>query len=163
MEQGSILVRRVRFRDAAALAAFYARLSPESRALRFMGASRGITPDQALRFALADDRGGAGFVALERATGLIVGHLCLEPLRAGVEEIGVAVEDRLQRRGIGRSLLNAAVTSARRRGIGTLEARMIAENTAIHRLLQRAGIPWRRSPAAEGGELLRLDLVAAAA
>jgi GNAT superfamily N-acetyltransferase len=162
MEQGSILVRHVHFRDAAELVAFYARLSPESRATRFMGATRGISVDQALHFALVDGRQGDGFVAVERSSGRIVGHFCLEPLRDGVEEVGVAVDDHLQRRGVGRALLDAAVASARRRGITTLEATMLPGNTGIHRLLQRAGIPWRRGTTPSGAELLTLDLAAAA-
>jgi RimJ/RimL family protein N-acetyltransferase len=163
MEQGPILVRRARFRDAAALETFYAGLSPESRALRFMGATRGITVEQAIAFATATSRGSDGFVALERATGRIVGHICLAPLRPGVEEVGVAVADAFQRRGIGRVLLRAAVGSARRRDIATLEARMLPGNRAIHGLLQRAGIPWRRRPADTGAEIISLDLAAAAA
>lgn len=161
MEQGSILVRHIHFRDALALEAFYGRLTPESRALRFMGASRGITPEQAFHFATADGRGADGFVALERASGRIVGHICLERARDGVEEVGVAVEDRYQRRGIGRALLQAAVASARRRGIETLEATMLPGNTGIHRLLQHAAIPWRGERAASGAEKLTLDLAVA--
>ncbi len=163
MEQGPILVRHARFRDAAALVAFYARLSPESRGLRFMGATRGITLSQALAFARAASLGSDGFVAIERASGLVVGHICLAFLRAGVEEVGVAVDDGFQRHGIGRALLRAAVGSARRRGLVTLEARMLSGNTGIHRLLQGAGIPWRRRPANGGAEILSLDLAAAAA
>ncbi len=158
-----MLVRHARFRDAEALEAFYARLSPESRALRFMGATSGITYEQALAFATADGHGTDGFVAIERATGQLVGHICLAALRTGVEEVGVAVEDRYQRRGIGRALLHAVVVSAHRRGIRTLEARMLPGNRGIHRLLQRAGIPWRRRPIDSGAEVLTLDLAAAAA
>jgi RimJ/RimL family protein N-acetyltransferase len=163
MEQGAILVRRAHFRDADALASFYAALSPESRAMRFMGATQGITADQALAFATAHVHGSDGFVALERATGTIVGHICLAPLRPGVEEVGVAVADAFQRRGVGRALLRAAVGSARRRGMTTLEARMLPGNHAIHGLLQRSGIPWRRRPSDAGAEILSLDLAAAAA
>ncbi len=163
MEQGPVLVRHARFRDAVALEAFYARLSAHSRALRFMGATSGITADQAVAFGTAIGRGSDGFVAIERKTGLIVGHICLAPLRPGVEEVGVAVDDAFQRRGIGRALLRAAVGSARRRGIATLEARMLPGNHAIHGLLQRAGIPWRRRPADGGADILSLDLAAASA
>ncbi len=163
MEQGPVLVRHARFRDVEALEAFYARLSPESRALRFMGATSGITHEQALAFATADWRGADGFVAIERDTGHIVGHICLATLRTGVEEVGIAVEDRHQRAGIGRALLHAAIAAARRRGITTLEARMLPGNTGIHRLLQRASIPWRRRPIDAGAEVLSLDLAASAA
>lgn len=161
MEQGAIGVRHVRFRDAVGLEAFYARLSPESRALRFMGASRGITADQALHFASADGVRGDGHVAIDRSSGRIVGHVCLEPLRPGTEEIGIAVEDALQQRGIGHALLLAAVASAERRGVTSLEATMLPGNPGIHRLLEHAGIPWRRQPAASGAEMLILDLAAA--
>jgi acetyltransferase len=163
MEQGPILIRRVRGEDAAALEAFYEALSPESRATRFMGATRGISPAQAAHFATPDGKTADGFVAVERKTDEIVGHLCLEASRPGVEEVGVAVADRLQGRGIGRSLLRAGVVAARRRGTGTLEATMLAGNTGIHRLLQKAGIPWRRTPVDFATELLTLDLAAAAA
>jgi GNAT superfamily N-acetyltransferase len=163
MEQGPYLVRHVRPGDAPGLLDFYAGLRPESRALRFMGATRGITQLQADVFARADGVHHDGFVAVERATNRIVGHLCLEPTSPNSEEIGVAVADDLQRRGIGRMLLRAAIVAARRRRTGILEATMLAGNTGIHRLLQTAGIPWRRRPLEPGIELIVLDLAAAAA
>jgi RimJ/RimL family protein N-acetyltransferase len=163
MEQGPILIRRVQARDSDGLVAFYRALSPESRASRFMGATRGISPKQACEFASPTERGGDGFVAVDRATGEVVGHLCLEPVRAGAEEIGVATADRLQGKGIARSLLKAAMASGRRRRTRTFEATMLTGNRGIHRLLQRAGIPWRRRPVDFGTELLTMDIEAAAA
>lgn len=163
MEQGPYLVRHVRREDETGLLSFYQELKPESRAMRFMGAARGITQLQAHGFASACGPNGDGFVAVERATGRIVGHLCLEPTDPGTEEIGVAVADDLQRRGIGRMLLRAAIVAARRRRTAFLEATMLAGNTGIHRLLQTAGIPWRRRLLEPGVELIVLDLAAAAA
>jgi acetyltransferase len=163
MEQGPILIRRIRRSDAKGLFAFYTALSADSRVSRFMNATRGISEDQARRFASAPDRGADGFIAVERTCGEIVGHLCLEPVRTGVEEIGVATADRLRGRGIARSLLRAAVVSGRGRGVRTFTAIMLAGNLGIHRLLQRAGIPWRRRALDFATELLILDLEAAAA
>ena len=102
-------------------------------------------------------------MAIERATGRLVGHICLASLRSGAEEVGVAVEDQFQRQGIGRALLHAAIAAARRRGIATLEARMLPGNSGINRLLRRAGIPWRRRRIDAGAEVLSLDLAASAA
>jgi GNAT superfamily N-acetyltransferase len=163
MEQGPYLVRRVRSGDAAALLAFYADLRPESRALRFMGVTRGITELQADVLSRADGVRHDGFVAIECATDRIVGHLCLEPTDPGAEEIGIAVADELHRRGIGRMLLRAGVAAARKRQVTTLEATMLAGNPGIHRLLQTAGIPWRQRPLVPGVELIVLDLAAGAA
>jgi GNAT superfamily N-acetyltransferase len=163
MQQGPILVRRIRDSDVALLAAFYRGLSTESRVTRFMSATHGISPQQASSFCSAPRRGGDGFVAVERTSGEIVGHLCLEPDGAGIEEIGVASADRFQRQGIARSLLKAALVSARRRGTTSFVATMLYGNRGIHRLLQRAGIPWRRRPIDSGCELLTMDVAAAAA
>ncbi|MDP9269817.1 MAG: GNAT family N-acetyltransferase [Chloroflexota bacterium] len=163
MEQGSILIRRVQASDRDGLLAFYRALSPESRATRFMGATRGISPEQARDFASAPWRGGDGFVAVERATGEIVGHLYLEPIRAGREEVAVATADRLRGMGIARSMLKAAIVSGRNRRTRTFEATMLTGNRGIHRLLQRAGIPWRRRTVDFGTELLTMDIEAAAA
>lgn len=161
MEQGPIAIRRIDARDAQGLRAFYAALSPDSRATRFMAVTRGISPQQAVAFANPDARGADGFVAVERAIGSIVGHLCLVPAGEGTEEIGVAVADQLRGMGIGRELMKAAAASARRRGTATFTATMLRGNRGIYRLLQRAGIPWKRHPIDFDTEELVLDVQAA--
>jgi acetyltransferase len=144
------------------LARFYAGLSDDSRHTRFFGASHGITDLQAERFARIRLRGGDGFVALDRA-GQVRGHIDLEPAGSlngrRIEEIGVAVADDWQSHGLGRALLAAAVASARRRGIGILEAEMLTGNAAIHALLEHAGLPWTARSLEPGSELIRMDLV----
>ena len=163
MEQGPILIRAIGPGDAERLMAFYAALSDEGRATRFLGARRGISDAEAVAFATARDRGGDGLVAVDRSTGQIVGHLCLEPARPGVEEIGVATADRLHGSGIARELVKGALASGRRRGTAAFEATMLTGNRAIHRLLKRAGIPWRRRRIDAGTELIVLDILAASA
>lgn len=163
MEQGPIAIRAIRPTDWRALQAFYAGLSSDSRAMRFMGGRGGISDGEALSFARARSRGADGIVAIERSTGEIVGHLCLEPTSAGVEEIAVATADRFHGRGIGRELVKAAAASGRRRGTKEFEATMLAGNRGIHRLLQRVGIPWRRHRLDCSTELLTLDLLAGSA
>ena len=163
MEQGPIVIRVIRPADWRRLQAFYAGLSADSRATRFMGGRIGISDGEALAFAGARSRGADGMVAFERSTGEIVGHLCLEPVRAGVEEIAVATADRFHGRGIGRELVKAAAASGRRRKITAFEATMLAGNRGIHRLLQRAGIPWRRRRLDASTERLSLDLLAGSA
>lgn len=157
------MIRRIRTADADLLRAFYRALSPASRVTRFLGATNGISQQQAHAFAMAPARRADGFVAVERESGQIVGHLCLEPVRLGVEEVGVATADSYQGRGIARSMLKAAVVSARRRGTNTFVATMLSGNRGIHRLLQRAGIPWRRRALDFATELLTMDVEAAAA
>lgn len=157
------MIRHVRPSDGPAIAAFYARLSPESRRSRFFGACRGIGELEAQRFARARQRGGDGFLALGRE-GELIGHLCLEPTgerRGGrVEEVAVAVAESSRGRNLGRDLLNAAIRSARRRGVVALEATMLTGNAPIHALLEHTGLPWSGHPLEPGRETIRIDLAA---
>lgn len=141
MVHDDIRVRRVCPGDAAQLERFYADLSAESRVLRFHGASRGIGHQQAERFAAVDHRRRDGFVAV--ADGRVVGHLVLEPLGNGVEELAVAVDDRLQHRGVGTLLLAAAIASARLRHVRRLVAWVMVDNVAMRHLLAGGRNPMR--------------------
>jgi N-acetylglutamate synthase-like GNAT family acetyltransferase len=139
MVRDDIRVRRVAPGDAAELERFYAELSADSRVTRFHSASRGISHEQAEQFAAADHWRRDGFVAV--AGGRIVGHLVLEPMGEGTEELAVAVDDRVQHHGVGTLLLVAAVASARLRGIRRLVAWVRAENGAMRHLLSASHHP----------------------
>jgi acetyltransferase len=141
MVNDDVRVRRVCSGDAHQLESFYAGLSAESRSLRFHGASHGIGHQRAETFAGADHHGRDGFVAT--AGGRIVGHLVLEPLGNGVEELAVAVDDRLQHQGVGTLLLSAAIASARLRHVRRLVAWVLAENIAMRHLLAGGHYPMR--------------------
>lgn len=158
-------IRHVRRDDGPAIAAFYAALSPESRRTRFFGTFLEITDVAARRFAGARERGGDGWVAVA-GRGVIIGHLCLEPLVAErdgrVEEVAVAVADRSRGHGIGRRLLDAAIVSARRRGVVALDATMLTGNHPIHALLEHSGLPWSCHALEPGSESIRLELRGAA-
>jgi GNAT superfamily N-acetyltransferase len=134
-----IRVRRVVPADAPGLERFYAGLSPDSRASRFHGACRGISPGQAARFAAADHGCRDGFVALAGTS--IVGHLVLESIGGGAEELAVAVDDRVQHGGVGALLVAAAIASARLRRIPTLVAWVQADNSAMRHLLTASHHP----------------------
>jgi L-amino acid N-acyltransferase YncA len=133
MDGQDIRVRRIAPEDAAELERFYAGLSADSRAQRFHGGSRGVSRDQAAGFAAADHRRRDGFVAVD--SGRIVGHLVLEPLEPGVEELAVAVDNLHQHRGVGTLLLAAAFASARLRHVDRLVAWVAAANVPMRRLL----------------------------
>jgi GNAT superfamily N-acetyltransferase len=141
MVHDDIRVRRVRPGDAQQIECFYADLSAESRFLRFHGASRGIRHQQAEIFAAADHERRDGFVAV--ADGRIVGHLVLEPLGTGVEELAVAVDDRIQHHGVGTLLLAAAIASARLRHVHRLVAWVMPNNIAMRHLLTAGHYPMR--------------------
>ena len=104
-------IRRIRRADTAALEAFYAGLSGESRRTRFFSVAGRPSHAQSVSFCTPDHDHREGFVAVVGTAGgsaeRIVGHLCLEPAGGHVAEVAVAVADDVQHQGIGRRLLDA--------------------------------------------------------
>lgn len=139
MARDDITVRWVRADDATRLEAFYCALTEDSRAARFHGACRGISHQRAEHDSAADHRRRDGFVA--EYDGCIVGHLVLEPVSVGVEELAVAVADDVQHHGVGSLLMAAAVASARLRGVRHLQAWIRPDNEAMRRLFTGTSRP----------------------
>jgi acetyltransferase len=136
-----VAIRRVRPADSAALQAFYAHLSPDSRRARFLGTCAGLSERQAMSFCTLDHQHAEGFVAFAGAgTGdqQLVGHLCLEPSGEQRLELAVAVADEWQGRGIGRTLFERALRWAQEHGTVEIIATAYADNVRVLRLLSSA-------------------------
>jgi predicted N-acetyltransferase YhbS len=139
MAADDVRIRRITFEDAPALERFYAQLSDDSRRARFHAVTRGISRAQASDFAAADHVGRDGFVAT--VNGQIVGHLMLEAVTPGTEELALAVADAAQHHGVGTLLVAAGVASARMRHVGHLIAWVNAGNAAMRALLDDLPYP----------------------
>jgi acetyltransferase len=135
-----VTVRPIDPLDGAELVRFYAELSPESRHARFFGAMR-IDERAARTMVEADGVSRLGLVATERASGAIVGHLCLEPSGPDAAEIGIAVADIWQGHGIGRALLVEGLAWARRHRLRQLVGYALSDNSRILRLASTLGVP----------------------
>jgi acetyltransferase len=144
--ESPVTIRPIRATDVDALERFYAELSPDSRAWRFLGATPALGHARSEAFCRADHEHREGFVATVRETDgteHLVGHLCVEPDAIGSAEIAVAVDDAFRRRGIGRRLVLAAVAWGRQVGLGRLDATAFATNAPIIELLRHLGLPVR--------------------
>lgn len=132
-----VVIRRVRPADGEALSAFYAGLSPDSLHARFLGYTRGIASGLARSFCTLDHMHDEGFVAVvsERGSERIVGHLCLAHLSATQLELGIAVGDEFQGRGMGRRLFETAIAWAREHRFASVVASCFARNSRVLALL----------------------------
>jgi GNAT superfamily N-acetyltransferase len=65
-------------------------------------------------------------------------------------EVAFLVRDDWQRKGIGTWLQNYLIETAKSRGIAALKARTLADNTAVLRLVHKAGVTIESTPE-EGG------------
>lgn len=121
--------------DREALTRFYDGLSDDSRLRRFL--SLGIDVGRAVRQMLAPDV--VGLLAL--AGREVVGHGCLVPAGDGRAEVGFAVADAWQQRGLATVLLERLIAEAEAQGLTTLVAQVHPGNAQMLAVLRDAGVP----------------------
>ncbi len=131
--------------DWASIEAMWARCSPETRLARFHAPVSNI-PDVYVH-AVFDDPSGTlvaadGNGAVIAIASLIIGR---DPR---IAELGVIVEDRWQRQGIGRRLVTGLMADAFRRGITDVTATVLSETVAVGAKLSQ--IPGQYSLAVHG-------------
>jgi RimJ/RimL family protein N-acetyltransferase len=145
----TVLIRPVRSMDAPLLARGFARLSPQSRWMRFLGTKTSLSAaelryltdvdhhdHEAIAALSAADRGGVGIARYVRDTN--------DPRSA---EIAVTIIDDWQGRGLGAELLAQLSDRARQAGIDRFTALVSTQNAAMAGLLRKLGARLvRRGP-----------------
>ena len=134
----AVLIRQVHSADAPLLADGFARLSPESRRLRFLRRKNELTPAELRYFTDVDHHDHEALGALDHAGGRGVGIARYvrdagDPQSA---EIAVTVVDDWQGRGLGTELLAQLSGRARAEGIRRFTALVSADNAAMAALLR---------------------------
>jgi GNAT superfamily N-acetyltransferase len=152
-----VRLRPIRPDDVSRLQAFHGRLSGDSIFYRFFSPLPVLTDERAAYFTAVDFDQRLAIVAVERSgeDEAIVGVARYDRDDVGGAEFALIVEDRVQHHGIGSALFRALVEAARRRGIRTLAADVLAENRRMLRLLRASGLPIRSRRARD---LIRVEL-----
>ena len=135
-----VVIRPVGSADAPLLADGFARLSPESRRLRFLRRKDALTPAELRYFTDVDHHDHEALGALEHAGGRGVG-IARYVRDAGdphAAEIAVTVVDDWQGRGLGTELLAQLSGRARAEGIRRFTALASADNKVVAALLRSA-------------------------
>jgi RimJ/RimL family protein N-acetyltransferase len=127
--------------DRAELQEGIENLSPESRYLRFLTPTPGVTPRDLTYLTTLDHHRHEALVAVDRATdtGIAVARYVIVSDDPPVAEIAVTVADAWQGRGVGGGLLRRLAGLARARGIARFSGTMFASNAAMIRLLSALG------------------------
>jgi RimJ/RimL family protein N-acetyltransferase len=143
---GRLHVRPIRPDDAARLQAFHGRLSRSSIFFRFFSHVSVLTDERAAYFTTIDYQRRMALVAVEGDgdSEAIIGVARYDLLDDGRAELGLIVEDRFQRHGVGKALFWALVAAARARGVQTLVANILPENERMLGLLTDSGLPLHR-------------------
>ncbi len=154
----SLTIRPIRPEDAEAEQTFVRELSDEARQFRFMHALKELTPVMLVQFTQIDYSREMALVAVTEEEG--------KPVQQGVAryvinpdatscEFAIVVSDKRQHQGIGTLLLQALMDAARDQGMRVMEGTVLADNTAMLRLMDDLGFTMRRSP--EDNELYEVE------
>lgn len=157
-----VSIRPIERFDASRLSDFYAALSPESRRRRFLGSAPALDPDLVEGFTEAGE--GIVGILVEQGPndGAVVAHASVQAAGLGAAEIAFAVADGLQGYGLGRVLVREAIELALARGMRSVTATLLAENTPMRRLLLDAGCPIADDAIDAGVEEITLQIGSAA-
>ena len=140
----SLVVRQARPEDASALVELAVTVGSEPEAwLLNTDSWRSVGDERRYIRALKRHADAAVFVAEDDSTGSVVGRLSVarDPHRAShhVADLGLMVAAGHRRRGVGRALLEQAVTWARAAGVRKLELHVFPWNEPAIRLYEQFG------------------------
>jgi GNAT superfamily N-acetyltransferase len=124
-------VRTVEASDTDALRRLFFRLSPRTIYLRFFRPVRRPAEATLRYLAGVDHDGREALAAVAGGEIVAVARYDRDPDDPTRAEMAVVVEDEWQGRGLGRLLLELLTVVARRRGIDTLTASVLGENTRM--------------------------------
>ncbi len=157
---GVVMVRPIERSDGQLFAAAYERMSEESRRRRFITAPRRLTEEDLRYLTDIDGRRHDALVALDPATGDLVGEAryVRDPGRSDIAEVAAVVLDDWQGRGIATALLIDLTRRARARGLSRYKAIVSADNQVVLDALAKLGA--KPTGASEGQVELEFELPA---
>ena len=154
LDGGAARLRPIRPDDADALVAFYARVSPTSKFMRFFAPYPELSARDIERFTRVDYRTRNAIVVTIGPDIVAIGRYDRADPGRQQAEVAFLVEDVQQGRGIAQLLLEHLAQSARERGVSTFVAEVLPDNRRMLQTLREAG--YRVSRAYEDG-VLRLE------
>jgi acyl-CoA synthetase (NDP forming)/RimJ/RimL family protein N-acetyltransferase len=142
-------LRPIRPADANRLVAFYERVSPESKYLRFFAPYPRLTDRDVHRFTEVDYMDRVAFIVTLGEDMIAVGRY--DRIEDDHAEVAFLIEDAHQGRGIAQLLLEHLAQAARERGITRFVAEVLPENRRMVKVFADAG--YRVSKGMEDGVL----------
>ncbi|HSO99764.1 MAG TPA: GNAT family N-acetyltransferase [Solirubrobacteraceae bacterium] len=134
-----VIIRPIRPGDEPALQAAHGALSERTKYLRYHGAKPHLNASETRYLVQVDGHDHVALVATpvqEPDRIVAVARFVRLPEDPQTAELAIVVGDSMQDEGLGTRLLSALADAAREHGITRFRASILAENTAMHRLVR---------------------------
>jgi len=145
----TVTIRPIRLTDVAMESEFIQRLSPETKHFRFLAGVREVPAEELAHLCDVDMKHSMAFVATVRKNGqeVEIGVSRYAPnSHADVREVAVTVADEWQHKGLGASLMNQLIQTARQQGIKQLYSVNLSTDTAMSALANELHMSSIRDP-----------------
>ena len=152
------LLRPIRPDDEALYDRFLAAVTPEDARMRFLGPMKELSHAQVSYFTHLDYARAMAFIALDEASGAMLGVARLHDIGGGSAEYAVIVRSDLKGHGLGWQLMEITIEYARARGLRTMEGKVLYENTAMLDMCRQLGFRIDNDPRAAAVCNVRLQL-----
>jgi RimJ/RimL family protein N-acetyltransferase len=129
--------------DAPLLADAFARLSEESRRLRFLGPKPNLSAAELRYLTQVDGHDHVALAAIDPAAerGVAIGRFVRDPRDPTRAEVAITVTDDWQGRGLGRLMLERLADRAREENVRSFTALVSIDNRNMRGLLERIDAP----------------------
>ncbi|WP_288588309.1 bifunctional acetate--CoA ligase family protein/GNAT family N-acetyltransferase [uncultured Methylobacterium sp.] len=143
----AILVRPVRAEDEGLFEVFFKQVSAEDLRLRFFAPVRDFSHAFLARLTQLDYARAIAFVAIEEATGTMMGAVRLHAdANHETGEYAILVRSDLKGLGLGWSLMGLMLDWARAEGLRHVEGQVLRENTIMLAMCRKLGFTVRTDP-----------------
>ena len=143
-----VYVRPIRPDDEALYGPFLAAVTADDLRLRFFAPVKELGHSFIVRFTDIDYARAMAFIALNEATGAMLGVARLHPVAdENSGEYAILVRSDLKGRGLGWRLMQLIIEYARAKGFGSIEGQVLRENTAMLQMCAELGFAIVTDPA----------------
>jgi acetyltransferase len=155
----AVFVRPVRPEDERLYGPFLAAVSREDLRLRFFAPVKDFSHTFIARFTQIDYARAMAFLAIDEATGEMLGVVRLHADAAYERgEYAVLVRSDLKTHGLGWLLMQTIIEYARAEGIRMIEGQVLRENTTMLKMCRELGFEITSDPEEAGVQVVRLKL-----
>ncbi len=143
----AILVRPVRPEDEPLYVPFFAAVTPDDLRLRFFAPVKEFSHNFIARFTQIDYARAMAFIAVEEATGAMLGVVRLHAdADYASGEYAILVRSDLKGRGLGWLLMQLIIEYARAEGIRSIHGQVLQDNTTMLEMCRELGFDLATDP-----------------